>query len=148
MVINAEVSSKTISGLSDANHAGGKFPRPHLLERLERFLAKSKPDLIIACHGMTCAIDKELDEERFACFRDGILRLREAAQKYKAEIVHVTPPIFDNKGKATFDYDTVLSAYSAWIVKQREQMHSMRLSTFLRRRSKTPYRFNKETDAP
>ncbi len=120
-VINAGVSSETISGLSEENHAGGKFPRPDLHERLERVLAKTKPDLIISCYGMNCAIYKELDDERIARFRDGNMRLREAAQKYKAELVYVTPPIFDNKGKAGFDYDTVLSAYSAWMVKQREQ---------------------------
>ncbi len=120
-VINAGVSSETISGLSEENHAGGKFPRPDLHERLDRVLAKTKPDLIIACYGMNCGIYKELDDERTARFRDGNLRLREVAQKYKAELVHVTPPIFDNQGKAAFDYDTVLSAYSAWMVKQREQ---------------------------
>lgn len=69
---------------------------------------------------MNCGIYKELDEERTARFRDGNQRLREAARQYKAEIVHVTPPIFDHKGKAGFDYDSVLSAYSAWMVKQRE----------------------------
>lgn len=120
-VINAGVSSETISGLSEENHAGGKFPRPDLHERLERVLAKTKPDLIIACYGMNCGIYKELDEERTARFREGNLRLREAAQKHKAEVVHVTPPIFDNKGKVGFDYDSVLSAYSEWLVKQREQ---------------------------
>lgn len=119
-VINAGVSSETISGLSEENHAGGKFPRPDLHERLERVLAKTKPDLIISCYGMNCGIYKELDEERTARFRDGNQRLREAARQYKAEIVHVTPPIFDHKGKAGFDYDSVLSAYSAWMVKQRE----------------------------
>jgi len=119
-VINAGVASETISGLSEENHAGGKFPRPDLHERLERVLAKTQPDLIIACYGMNCGIYKELDDERTAHFRDGNLRLRDAARKYKAEIVHVTPPIFDNHGKAGFDYDTVLFAYSAWMVKQCE----------------------------
>jgi lysophospholipase L1-like esterase len=120
-IINAGVSSETISGLSEENHAGGKFPRPDLHERLERVLTKTQPDLIIACYGMNCGIYKESDDERTARFRDGNLRLRDAARKYKAEIVHVTPPIFDNQGKAAFDYDTVLSAYSAWMVKQREE---------------------------
>jgi lysophospholipase L1-like esterase len=120
-VINAGVSSETISGLSEEDHAGGKFPRPDLHERLERVLAKSKPDLIIACYGMNCGIYMELDEDRTARFRHGIQRLREAARKYKAEVVHVTPPIFDNKGKAGFDYDGVLEAYSAWMVGQRAQ---------------------------
>lgn len=119
-VINAGVSSETISGLSEENHAGGKFPRPDLHERLERVLEKSKPDFIIACYGMNCGIYKELDAERTARFQEGNVKLRAAAKKYNAEIVHVTPPIFDNKGKPGFNYDSVLSAYSEWLVKQRE----------------------------
>ena len=119
-VINAGVASETISGLSEENHAGGRFPRPDLHERLERVLETSKPDLIIACYGMNCGIYKELDEGRTAKFQEGNVKLRAAAKKHNAEIVHVTPPIFDNHGKPGFNYDSVLSAYSAWLVKQRE----------------------------
>jgi lysophospholipase L1-like esterase len=119
-VVNAGVASETISGLSEDNHAGGRFPRPDLHERLERVLEKTKPDLIIACYGMNCGIYKELDDQRVARFQEGNLKLRAAAKKYNAEVVHMTPPIFDNHGKPGFDYDTVLSAYSAWMVKQRE----------------------------
>lgn len=120
-VINGGLSSETISGLSEENHAGGRFPRPCLFERLERVLAKTKPDLIIACYGMNCGIYRELNEERYARYRYGILRLRAAALQYGAKVVHVTPPIFDNHGRAGFDYDGVLTTYSEWLVKQREQ---------------------------
>ena len=118
-VLNAGVGSETVSGLSEDGHAGGRFPRPWLHERLERVLEETEPDLIIACYGMNCGIYKELDQGRFDRFKDGILRLREAARKAEAEIIHVTPPVFDNHGKAGFDYDSVLAAYSAWLVKQR-----------------------------
>lgn len=119
-VINAGVASETVSGLSEENHAGGRFPRPDLHERLERVLEKAKPDLIIACYGMNCGIYKELNDERTTRFQEGNVKLRAAAKKHNAEIVHMTPPIFDNHGKEGFDYDSVLSAYSAWLVKQRE----------------------------
>ena len=134
-VINAGLGSETVSGLTEENHAGGRFPRPCLFERLERVLAKTEPDLIIACYGMNCGIYRELDEARFARFRHGILRLRAAARQYGAEIVHVTPPIFDARGKPGFDYDTVLAAYSGWLVEQREQgWHVADLHTEMRDR--------------
>jgi len=120
-VINAGVSSETISGLSEDGHAGGRFPRPDLHERLERVLDKAKPDLIISCYGMNCGIYLPLDEARFKAYRDGQIKLHEAAKKIGAEIVHVTPPIFDNHGKEGFDYDEVLTAYSKWLVDQRSQ---------------------------
>lgn len=120
-VINAGVASETVSGLSEANHAGGRFPRPWLHERLERVLKAAKPDFIIACYGMNCGIYLELDAARFKRYQDGILSLRAAAKKYGAQVVHVTPPIYDNHGGAGFDYDTVLTAYSKWLVQQREE---------------------------
>lgn len=119
-VINAGLASETVSGLSEEDHAGGRFPRPDLFERLERVLAKTQPDLILACYGMNCGIYQELDEERFAHFREGMQRLRDAAQQHGAELVHITPPIYDNQGAAGFDYDEVLTAYSEWLVAQRE----------------------------
>lgn len=119
-VINAGVSSETISGLSEEGHAGGRFPRPDLHERLERVLTTAKPDLIIACYGMNCGIYQALDEARFKAYRDGTTRLREAAKKHGAEVVHVTPPIYDHHGKGGFDYDEVLTKYAKWLVDQRE----------------------------
>ena len=120
-VINAGVSSETISGLSEKGHAGGRFPRPCVFERLERVLAKTNPDLIIACYGMNCGIYLPLDKGRSDRYKNGILRLRAAAKQYGAEVVHVTPPIFDNHGKGGFDYDSVLSDYAKWIVSQKEK---------------------------
>ena len=117
-VINAGVSSETISGLSEKGHAGGRFPRPCLFERLERVLAKTRPQLIIACYGMNCGIYQPLDPQRSARFQNGHLRLRAAAKQYGAEVLHVTPPIFDNHDKPGFDYNSVLTAYSKWMAQQ------------------------------
>ena len=41
-VINCGLPSETVSGLSEPDHAGGKFPRPDLHERLGRVLAKNE----------------------------------------------------------------------------------------------------------
>ena len=46
--INIGLPSETVSGLSEPGHAGGAFPRPTVHERLDRILAKAKPDLIVA----------------------------------------------------------------------------------------------------
>ena len=40
------LGSETVSGLSEEGHAGGRFPRPSLFERLDRALAKVKPEII------------------------------------------------------------------------------------------------------
>ena len=65
-VIDCGLPSETVSGLSEAGHAGGKFPRPDVHERLDRVLALVKPDLVFACYGMNCGIYLPLDEKRFA----------------------------------------------------------------------------------
>ena len=54
--LNAGLPSETVSGLSERGHAGGKFPRPDLHERLGRVLEKMKPDVVIACYGMNDGI--------------------------------------------------------------------------------------------
>ena len=131
-VINVGLPSETVSGLSEDGHAGGQFPRPDLHERLDRVLAKTKPDLIFACYGMNDGIYLPFDEGRFAKFRDGIGRLRAKAQAAGAQIIHLTPPTFHplsarNKpgadgqppAKSLGGYNEVLDRYAAWLLEQR-----------------------------
>lgn len=131
-VIDAGLPSETVSGLSEDGHAGGKFPRPDLHERLDRVLAKTKPDLVFACYGMNDGIYLPLDEARFAKYRDGILRLREKVAAAGAQIIHLTPPTFhhldarpkpgpDGKAPASMlgGYNEVLDRYAAWLLEQR-----------------------------
>jgi hypothetical protein len=47
IIIPLGLSSETVSGLSEEGHAGGKFPRPDLHERLDRALEKAKPQLVL-----------------------------------------------------------------------------------------------------
>lgn len=119
-IINVGLSSETVSGLSEAGHAGGQFPRPDLHERLGRVLAQVKPDLVFACYGMNDGIYLPLGEERFEAYRSGQRRLHEAVVQAGARIIHVTPPVYDEtRGKAP-GYAAVLDAYSTWLLAQRE----------------------------
>ena len=118
--LNLGLPSETCSGLSEDGHAGGKFPRPDLHERLPRVLDKAKPDLIVACYGMNCGIYLPFDEQRFAKYQDGIRRLRTAAQAAGAQVIHLTPPTFDRtRGGGSHDYNEVLDRYSEWLLSQR-----------------------------
>ena len=108
-----------MSGLSEAGHAGGKFPRPDLHERLARVLEKTKPDTILACYGMNDGIYLPYAPERFAAFSNGLVRLRQAAVSAGAKIIHVTPPVFDEvKGQGP-GYANTLDRYSEWMMGQR-----------------------------
>jgi lysophospholipase L1-like esterase len=116
---NAGLSSETVSGLSEPNHAGGAFPRPDLHERLARVLERLQPNLVFACYGMNDGIYQPLDEGRFAAFRTGLARLRAAVHRAGAALIHATPPIYvDVKGDAPA-YAAVLDRYSEWLVAQR-----------------------------
>jgi lysophospholipase L1-like esterase len=133
-VLNVGLPSETVSGLSEEGHANGKFPRPDLHERLDRVLAKTKPNLVFACYGMNDGIYLPLDDARFAKYREGILKLREKVTAAGAQIIHLTPPTFhhlnarpqpgpDGKAPASMlgGYNEVLDRYSAWLLEQRAQ---------------------------
>ena len=115
--INGGLASETVSGLSEESHMKHGFSRPDLHERLIRVMDNVKPDLIIACYGMNCGIYLEYDKDRFKAYAEGITKLRKVAKEYKADIIHVTPPIYDNHQNEGFDYNTVLDKYSEWLVK-------------------------------
>jgi lysophospholipase L1-like esterase len=117
--INVGLPSETVSGLSEPGHAGGKFPRPDLHERLARVLDKTKPDLVFACYGMNDGIYLPFEETRFRLFRDGIEWLHTQVEKSGARIIHVTPPIFDEAKGGHEGYADVLDRYSDWLIAQR-----------------------------
>ncbi|MEQ1906949.1 MAG: SGNH/GDSL hydrolase family protein, partial [Pirellulaceae bacterium] len=122
--------SETVSGLSEPGHAGGKFPRPDLHERLERLLEKTKPDLVIACYGMNCGIYHPYSDDRFEAYRAGIRRLRDKVQSANAKLILLTPPVFDPvpisaqtlpAGETVYrqpyrGYNQVLDLYASWIM--------------------------------
>jgi lysophospholipase L1-like esterase len=112
--MNLGLPSETVSQLSEENHADGRFPRPALQERLARVLAQTKPDLVFASYGMNDGIYLPFDESRFQKYKDGIEWLHVEIEEISAKIVHLTPPIFDErKGK---EYAQVLDIYSDWLM--------------------------------
>lgn len=123
VIVDAGLSSETVSGLSEDGHAGGKFPRPDLHERLDRILAVTKPDLVFACYGINCGIYLPFDEERFSRYQAGYTKLKEKVEAAGAKLIVITPPFYDDKRKKTgdFSYNEVLDRYTAWLVSQREQ---------------------------
>lgn len=157
--------SETVAGLSEEGHAGGKFPRPDLHERLERVLAQARPDLVLACYGMNDGIYYPFGEERFARFRAGMERLHEKVQASGAKIIHLTPPIFDAEpikdkvlpeGAAAYPapfagYDGVLARYSTWLLEQKAKgwqvidLHGpMRRELDTRRKDNPAFAFSKD----
>ncbi len=164
-IISLGLSSETVSGLSETGHAGGKFPRPDLHERLARILAQTQPDVVLACYGMNDGIYFPFAEERFAKFRDGLHRLRAAVGATPATLIHVTPPVFDPQPIAAktlpagldaypqpfAGYNDVLDRYSAWLVAQRAHgwdvidVHGLMSASLARLRAQDPtFTFSKD----
>lgn len=119
--INVGLPSETVSGLSEQGHADGKFPRPDLHERLLRVLKQTKPDWVFACYGMNDGIYLPLNEERFGKFKEGINWLHDELVKAGVKkIIHLTPPVFDERKSNHPGYAHVLDVYSDWLLAQRE----------------------------
>ncbi len=121
-VIDAGLPSETVSGLSEEGHAGGQFPRPDLAERLERVLDLTKPDLVIACYGINCAIYEPFDNGRFERYQRGIRQLKLAVEQRGARLVVITPPFYDDqRAPKSFSYNAVLDRYSDWLMERRKE---------------------------
>ncbi|MCW1925770.1 GDSL-type esterase/lipase family protein [Luteolibacter arcticus] len=119
-IVNMGLPSETVSGLSEEGHAGGKFPRPGLHERLGRVLPAFKPTLIIACYGMNDGIMLPPDPAREAAYQKGLTRLKVEAEKAGARVIFLTPPLH-KVDKPTPDparYDVTLDRFAEWLVSQ------------------------------
>ena len=120
--INVGLPSETVSGLSEPGHANGEFPRPDLHERLARVLRQIKPDLVFACYGMNDGIYLPFDSTRFKKFKEGILWLHDEVNKTGAEIIHITPPDYDEVRGKSKGYSFVLDIYADWLLSLRQSM--------------------------
>ena len=133
-LINLGLPSETACGLSEPDHP---YPRPDVHERLDRALAKTKPDVVVLCYGMNDGIYYPFSEERFRKYQAGIRSMIERVQKTGAVVVVVAPPPFDPtpvkvkvlpKTADKFSwmrpyegYDDVLKRYSDWLLTLRDQ---------------------------
>ena len=124
-LISIGLSSETASGLSEKTHP---FPRPCVLERLDRALKAVKPQVVFACYGMNDGIYHPSSPERLAAFTAGIHQLIKQVHASGAQLVLFTPTVFDpvpiqartvpatanefSYGKPYEGYDNVLEEYS------------------------------------
>ncbi len=146
--INVGLPSETVSGLSEENHAGGRFPRPDLHERLARVLAQTQPDFVFACYGMNDGIYLPLEEGRFQKFKYGITWLHDEITQLGVPIVHLTPPVYDESRGKDKGYAAVLDHYADWLLQQRKiqkwevvDIHS-EMQNYLTQRRKTNPEFS------
>ena len=120
-IVNFGLPSETVSGLSEAGHADGAFPRPCLHERLDRVLAAFEPTLVLACYGMNDGIYLPPDQSRLEAFQKGLLRLKSAVERQGGRIIFITPPLYKpaKSLNGINQYDTVLDGFGDWLVSRR-----------------------------
>ena len=133
-LLNLGLPSETACGLSEPDHP---YPRPDVHERLDRVLAKTKPDVVVLCYGMNDGIYYPFGEDRFKKYQDGVMDVIDRVTKAGAKVVVLTPPPFDPqpvrdkllpKGADKFSwmrpyegYDDVLKRYSDWLLTLRDK---------------------------
>jgi lysophospholipase L1-like esterase len=124
-VLNLGLGSETASDLTPEENSGHLkaygFGRPFVSERLERALAMTKPDLLLACYGMNDAGSLPQDATGTKRFADAISHLREAALDAGVkEIVICAPPVHDDFGNGQARVaDEDLGRYTVWLLSKR-----------------------------
>lgn len=145
-LLNLGVASETASGLSEADHP---FKRPCVHERLAKVLAVTQPEVVFVCYGMNDGIYQPASQENMQAYREGMLRLAERIQQTGAELICLTPPLFEpgpvhrrgqlgpsEQGRYAYfapaaDYDRVLEEQATWCLQNEFQalkvvdIHSM-----------------------
>ncbi|WP_232475707.1 SGNH/GDSL hydrolase family protein [Sphingobacterium sp. G1-14] len=115
--INSGLPSETVSGLSEPNHADGKFPRPCLFDRLDNVLDKIKPEVVFVCYGMNDGIYLPFDAIRFEAYKNGIIRLhKRLVDQGVKRILWMTPPVHDDPQLRLNGYNKVLDRYAEWLI--------------------------------
>ena len=127
-IVSIGLGSETVAGTSEDDHP---FPRPSVHTRLDDALVQVKPEIVFACYGMNDGIYHPLSAERFHNYQEGIENLIQKVADADAQIVLITPPLFDASAKETLspsessyysykspyeNYNNVLRTYGKWIM--------------------------------
>ena len=91
-LVSIGLSSETVSGLTEAS---SPYPRPCILERVDRALKAVKPTIVFACYGMNDGLYHPSSPERLAAFTGGLRQLIAMVRNAGATLVLLTPPVFD-----------------------------------------------------
>ena len=91
-LVSIGLSSETVSGLTESS---SPYPRPCILERVDRALKAVKPTIVFACYGMNDGIYHPSSPERLAAFTDGLRQLIAHVRNAGATLILLTPPVFD-----------------------------------------------------
>lgn len=143
--LNLGLPSENVSGVSEPGHAGGKFPRPCLHERLDRVLTATRPDLVIACYGMNDGGLLPFADAYFSAFQDGMKRLHARVTADGTPLILITSPVYDPQRGRAPAYASVVTRQAAWLVEQRTasgwrvlDLHGPMLAELNRRRAADP----------
>jgi lysophospholipase L1-like esterase len=156
-LISIGLSSETVSGLSEKTHP---FPRPCILERVDRALKAVKPQVVFACYGMNDGIYHPASPERLAAFTTGVHELIARVRVTGAQLILFTPTVFDplpihdrtvpadagefGYAKPFVGYDSVLAEYARAELALNEpgvtviDLHGPLTTALLAQRSRTP----------
>ena len=91
-IINAGLSSETVSGITEPIHP---FPRPNVLDRIDRILQLAKPDLVFVCYGMNDGIYHPVDDRIREAYRFGLEQVLSKIDSVGAKAYLLSPPVFD-----------------------------------------------------
>lgn len=161
-VIDLGLGSETVSDLTPAENAGhlksSGFVRPAISERLDRALAATKPDVVVACYGMNDGGALPANEQGTARYAEAITRLRDTCLKSGVKrVILVTPPVRECKADqwATNTHDQNLTNYTVWLNGQRAKgwevvdIHTPMRAALDDARKVTPdFRFSKDNVHP
>ena len=123
--INVGLASETAADLLPEENADHLkkfgFARPGISARLDRALAATKPDLVVACYGMNDGSDLPNNDTGLKRFSEAITRLRDTAFKAGAkQVVLCTPPIHDSAHNPD-PHEQNLVAFSQWLISKRAE---------------------------